>query len=97
MSHVGFKKCQCRMSLSLNISPVPCPIQEMPMSHVTILFRPMSLSQRVMSPCRNTKNGHVALSILGVYSRRANRRSLLSGILYRHGNTDSWGRFKVNQ
>ena len=26
MSHVDFKKCQCRMSLSFNISPVPCQI-----------------------------------------------------------------------
>ena len=31
--------CLCRY-----ISPVPCRIQEMPMSHVTLLFEPMSLS-----------------------------------------------------
>ena len=52
MSHVDFKKCKCCISLLLNISPVPCQIQEMSKSHVTILFEPMSLSMRVMSSCR---------------------------------------------
>ena len=52
MSHVDFKKCQCRMSLSLNTSPVPCRIEEMSMSHVTIFFEPMLISISGMSPCR---------------------------------------------
>ena len=39
MTHVDFKKC-C-MSLSLIIAHVLCRIQEMPMSHVSVLFEPM--------------------------------------------------------
>ena len=57
MSHVDFKKCQCRISLSLNIPPVPCQIFKMSLvnvvkGYVTLL---------------NLRNGHVALLILGVY------------------------------
>ena len=66
MSHVDFKKCQGLMSLLLNISPVPCRIKEMPMSHVTILFEKISRLIRVTVALSNLGNGHIALSILGV-------------------------------
>ena len=66
MSHVDFKKCQCRMSLSLNSSPVPCRIFKMPMSHVTIFFLANVAVAKDHVALSNLGNGHVALSILGV-------------------------------
>ena len=62
MLHIDFKKCQCRMSLSLTSSPV-----EFKKCH-----GPMSLYY--LSQCRykghvamsNLRNGHDALSSLGV-------------------------------
>ena len=50
MVNVDFKKYQCHMFLSLNISHVPSRIYKMAMSHVAILFEPMSLSLRDMWP-----------------------------------------------
>ena len=52
MSRVNFKKCQCRMSLSLIFPYVPCRFYEMSMSRVTMISKPMSLSLMSMSPCR---------------------------------------------
>ena len=47
MSHVDFKKWQCRMSLSHIFPNVTCQIQEKAVSHVAIMFSlgRMSLSQ----------------------------------------------------
>ena len=42
MSHVDFKKWQCRMSLSLIFLNVTCRISEKAMSHVTT-FLPLML------------------------------------------------------
>ena len=61
MSHVDFKKCQCRMSLSLIFHNITCRFQEKVMSHVTIIGIPLSHVTR-----SNLRNGHVALSNLGV-------------------------------
>ena len=38
MSHVDFKKRECRMSLSLIFPNGTCHIKKKPMSHVTIIF-----------------------------------------------------------
>ena len=52
MSHVEFKKWKCRMSLSLINPYVPCLIQEMAMSHVTINFPPPVVLLRPHVACR---------------------------------------------
>ena len=45
MSHVDFKKCHGRMSLSLNLFPCPLSI----MSHVTMTLCPFCVPK---APCR---------------------------------------------
>ena len=49
MLHVDFKKCQCRMSLSLMYAHVKCQIYEKAMSHVTIILSPCHMSLSLMS------------------------------------------------
>ena len=60
MSHVNFKKLQCRASLSLEFSNVACRILNKAMSHVIIIFSPCRMSPSPMShvdikkrPCRS--------------------------------------------
>ena len=52
MSHVNYKKCQCRMSLSLTFPHVPCRFYQMSMARVTMISKAMSLSLMSMSPFR---------------------------------------------
>ena len=59
MSHVHFKKWQCRMSLSLIFPNVTCQISEKAMSHVITMFSPCRMSLGLMlhvefrkCPCR---------------------------------------------
>ena len=59
MSHVDFKKCQCRMSLSRIFRNVPFQIYEIAMSHVTtflvpcpMLISPMLHVKFMKWPCR---------------------------------------------
>ena len=63
MSPVDFKKCQCRMSLSLifDMSHV-----ELRKGHVTILFTPLTHVTKPDVVCHILRSAHVALSILGV-------------------------------
>ena len=59
MSHLDFKKWQCRMSLSLIFAKITCRIKERAMSHVTIFFTACHMSVSLMlhvqfqkCPCR---------------------------------------------
>ena len=65
MSHVDFKKCQCQMSLSLNTSLVLSNLRN---GHVAChnLFRPHVAVAKVHVALSTLRNGHGALSILGV-------------------------------
>ena len=67
MSHVDFKKCQSRMSLSLISPNSTCRIQEKAMPRVAIFLSAMShVTEPHVSYMSNLRNTHVALSIFGV-------------------------------
>ena len=44
MSHVEFKKLQCRMALSLKLPFVPCRIEGKALSHVAHFFAPIDVN-----------------------------------------------------
>ena len=55
MSHVDFKKWQCRMYLLLIFQNVICSILEKALSHVIIIFRPCRMSLSPMSHVESKK------------------------------------------
>ena len=67
MSNVDFKKCQCRLSLSLISRNVTCRIKEIAMSNVTIIFSPcrVSLSSMLHVEFKRCSCRHVDFRGLG--------------------------------
>ena len=75
MPHVDFKKCQCRRSLLLNY--FPCPLSNLRNANVPchyIIWANVAVDKGHVT-LSNLKNGHVALSILGVWGRNHLKRS----------------------
>ena len=81
MSPVDFQKRQCRISLLLHYSHVLCRISEMFMSHVTMIFEPLSHVEFKKHLCRPVfmshveflkKNGFVDFRDLGPYQVSGN-------------------------
>ena len=63
MLYVDFKKCQCHMSLSLDIPLVPCRISGKEMSDdTTFVWSHVAVAKGHVAPL-NLRNAHVALSI----------------------------------
>ena len=80
MSCADFKMCQCCMSLLLNISSVPCQIQEMLMSHVTILSETTSLSLKGEPTVRCARNNDRNLFNCSGRKSNENGRKLFKSI-----------------
>ena len=74
MSHVDFKKRQCRMSLSLQF---PLPLSNLRNDHVPChhLFGPHIAVANVHVALSNLRNSHVALLALGVKGHWSGRLS----------------------
>ena len=65
MLHVNFTKCQCCMSLSLNLSPSPVNLRNTNVPCHYIIKVTVGVAKGYVA-LLNLRNGHVALLISGV-------------------------------